>query len=116
MIHKLGNVSDLERLPYADPVTMRNLYELTSVLTNEYGEDRNIDTDDGGYVIYAPPGSAAEEIKACFDYTKHTVEYVNRDHGICCAFYILNNEFTVTIVMSIADAPTEITDAFEEGY
>ena len=116
MIYKLGNVSDLERLPYADPVTMRNLYELTSVLTNEYGADRNVDNDDGGFVLYAMPGTSAEDIKDCFDYTKHTVEYANRDHDICCAFYIINNEFTVVIVMSISDAPSEITDAFEEGY
>ena len=116
MVYKLGNVSDLDTLPSVDKITWKNLYELTSILTNEYGVDRNVDNDDGGFVLYAPPSSTAEDIKACFDYTKHTVEYVNRDHGICCAFYILNNEFTVTIVMSISDAPTEITEAFEEGY
>lgn len=116
MVYKLGNVSDLDTLPSVDNVTWKNLYELTSVLTNEYGRDRNIDNDDGGFVLYATPGTADEDIKACFDYTKHTVEYVNRDHDICCSFYTINNEFTVVIVMSIADAPCEITNAFEEGY
>ena len=116
MIYKLGNISDLSMLPPTDHITWHNLYELTSVLTNEYGYDRNIDSDDGGYVLYAPPGSNVEEIKAFFDYSKHTVEYVNRHDGICCAFYILGNEFAVTIVLSIADAPSEITEAFEEGF
>ena len=55
MVYKLGNTSDLASLPSTDPVTLQNLYELTSVLTNEYGDDRNIDTDDGGFVLYAPP-------------------------------------------------------------
>ena len=104
MVYNLGNTSALASLPSTDPVTLQNLYELTSVLTNEYGDDRNIDTDDGGFVLYAPPGTPAKEVKASFDYT------------ICCAFYLLNNEFAVTIVMSITDAPIEITDAFEEGY
>jgi hypothetical protein len=116
MVYKLGNTSDLASLPSTDPVTLQNLYELTSVLTNEYGDDRNIDTDDGGFVLYAPPGTPAKEVKASFDYTKHPLEYVNRSGPICCAFYLLNNEFAVTIVMSITDAPIEITDAFEEGY
>lgn len=41
MVYKLGNTSDLASLPSTDPVTLQNLYELTSVLTNEYGDDRN---------------------------------------------------------------------------
>lgn len=116
MVYKFGNTSDLASLPSTDPVTLQNLYELTSVLTNEYGDDRNIDTDDGGFVLYVTPGTPAEEVKASFDYTKYPLEYVNRFGPICCAFYFLNNEFAVTIVMSITDAPIEITDAFEEGY
>jgi protein TonB len=35
---------------------------------------------------------------------------------ICSAFYILQNDYVVTIVMSINDTPKEITDNFEEGY
>ena len=65
---------------------------------------------------WSTPGTPAKEVKASFDYTKHPLEYVNRSGPICCAFYLLNNEFAVTIVMSITDAPIEITDAFEEGY
>ena len=76
--------------------------------------------DDGGYVLYAVPGTKAEEIKARFDYTAHLMEYVNRtldaEPAICTALWLLNNEFAVVLVMSIADAPKEITDEFEEGY
>ena len=120
MVHKLGHVADLERLTIADEVTRNNLVELLQILDNEYGEDRNIDNDDGGYVLYATPGTNPEEIKVFFDYSAHEIEYVNRflkaQPPICTAFYILNNEFVVTIVMSIADAPKEITYNFEEGF
>lgn len=120
MVYKLGNVSDLEKLMIADETTYNVLHELTSVLTNEYGADRNVNKDDGGYVLYAAPGTKPEEIKAFFDFSAHEIEYVNRflkaQPPICTAFYVLNNEFVVTIVMSIEDAPQEITDNFEEDY
>ena len=120
MVHKLGHVADIERLAITDEVTRNNLLELLQILDNEYGEDRNIDNDDGGFVLYATLGTNPEEIKAFFDYSAHEIEYVNRflkaQPPICTAFYILNNEFVVTIVMSITDAPNEITDNFEEGY
>ena len=116
MVHKLGHVADLERLTIADEVTRNNLLELLQILDSEYGEDRNIDNDDGGFVLYATPGTNPEEI----DYSAHKIEYVNRflkaQPPICTAFYILNNEFVVTIVMSIADAPKEFVDNFMEGY
>ena len=120
MVYKLGHVADLERLTITDDVARNNLVELLQILDNEYGEDRNIDNDDGGFVLYATLGTTPEEIKAFFDYSAHEIEYVNRflkaQPPICTAFYILNNEFVVTIVMSIADAPKEIVDNFMEGY
>lgn len=120
MVYKLGNLKDLESLPPMDKITYGVLWEFTSVLTNEYGENRDIDNDAGGFVLYATPGTSPEEIKAVFDFSAHTIEYVNRtlqaEPPICSALYILNNDFAVVIVMSISDAPKEITDNFEEGY
>ena len=120
MVYKLANISDLDNLPSVDQKTWDTLYEFTKVLTYEYGADRNIDEDDGGYVLYATPGTTSEEVKAWFDYTAHPVEYVNRElktsPPICSAIHILHNDYVVVIVMSIADAPPEISDYFEEGY
>ena len=120
MVYKLGNLKDLELLPVMDKITYGVLWEFTSVLTNEYGADRDIDNDDGGYVLYATPGTNPKEVKAIFDYTVHTIEYVNRtlqaEPPICSALFLIGNDFAVVIVMSIADAPKEITDNFEEGY
>ena len=120
MVYKLANVADLKGVPVPDQRSYDVLYELTSVLTNEYGSGRNVDTDDGGYVLYAAPGTPCEEVKAWFDYAAHTIEYVNRElkaaFPLCIAMYIISNEYAVTIVMSIADAPKEITEEFEYGY
>ena len=120
MVHKLAHVRDLESFAIPDPVTKKNLLEFLQTLDSEYGDSRNVEEDDGGYVLYCDPGTRPEELKALFDYSERTVEYVNRDLNasppICNAMYLLNNEYAVVIVMSISDAPEEITEAFEEGY
>ena len=108
MVYKIGNVSDLESIPITDSLTYDLLYHYARVLTYEYGEDRNVDTDDGGYILYAPPGTNTEDIKAYFDYTKHTVESVDRFSSLISAMYILHNEFVITIIMSSDDAPIEL--------
>ena len=116
MVYMLGNYTDMQSLPGLDLKTEEILFSYTSVLSYEYGEDRNVDEADGGFVLYAPPGTDCEELKAYFDYTKHIPEYADRYGSICVAMYIIHNEYAVVIVMSIADAPEEITKEFVEGY
>ena len=116
MVYKLGNDKDMDALPPLEGKTEEIIYVYTSTLTYQYGEERNIDEDDGGVVFYAPPGTDCEEIKSYFDYTKHTPEYVDRYGSICVAMYITHNEYAVVIIMSIADAPDEIIKEFVEGY
>lgn len=108
MVYKIGNVADLDMLPLIDDTALELLLHYARVLTIEYGENRNIDQDDGGYLLYAPSGTKTEEIKAYFDYTKHCVESVDRFGHLLAATYILHNEFAVTIIFSAKDAPREI--------
>ena len=105
MVYKLGTDLDMATLPSLDAQTEELLYVYTSKLSSEYGDARDIDHDDGGYVLYAPPGTDAEEIKVFFDYSRHMPEYVDRYGHVCVAMYVLHNEFAVVIVMSVADAP-----------
>lgn len=114
MVYKIGNVADLWILSLIDDTALELLYHYARVLTDEYGENRNIDTDDGGFLLYAPSGTPTEEIKACFDYMKHCVESVDRFGDLLAATYILHNEFAVTIILSAADAPTEILNEIDE--
>lgn len=108
MVYKIGNVSDLSTIPKADDKAKEILYHFARVLTTEYGEDRNIDTDDGGYILYALPGTTTEEIKACFDYTQNVLEYGEIFESICYAVYIISSDYGVVIVMSTKDMPKEI--------
>ena len=120
MVHKLGHLSELDGIPITDPMVRADLEEYLRVLDNEYGDDRNVADDDGGYVLYCNEGTTEQELKSFFDYSQCNVEYVNRrlnaSPPFCSALFLLNNEYAVVIVMTIADAPVEITEAFEEEY
>ena len=108
MVYKIGNVSDLSKIPIADDKAKEILYHFARVLTTEYGEGRNIDTDDGGYILYALPSTTAEEIKANFDYTQNVLEYGEVFESVCYAVYIISSDYGVVIVMSTKDIPKEI--------
>ena len=113
MIYKIGNLADIESLPLIDDTTLELLYHHASVLTHEYGENRNVDDSDGGYILYAVPGTSAEEVKAFFDFSKHTPEHVDRYGNLCEVVYLLNNDYAVVIIMSVADAPIEILNEID---
>ena len=108
MVYKIGNISDLSTIPISDRETFELLYHYARVLTDEYGQERKVDTDDGGFILYCPPNTKAEDIKVFFDFTKHTVESVDRYGELVVAMWILNNEFVITIIISANDVPIEL--------
>lgn len=108
MIYKIGNVSDLSKIPVTSDKAKEILYHFANVLTTEYGEHRNINADNGGYILYALTVTTAEEIKEIFDYTQNILEYGETFEDVCYAVYILSADYGVVIVMSTADIPKEI--------
>ena len=108
MVYKIGNISDLESIAITDANAYALLSQYARLLSYEYGEDRNVDEDDGGYVLYATPGTNSEDIKAYFDYTKHVVESADRFGSLVVSMYVIHNEFVVLIIISEDDAPEEI--------
>ena len=68
---------------------------------------------DGGYLLYVEKDTPHDEIKKCFDYTAHTLEYANIFYEVACATYLLNNEFAVTLVMHADNLPKEIEKELE---
>lgn len=108
MVYKIGNVSDLSKIPIADDKAKEILYHFAKVLTTEYGEGRNIDTDDGGYILYALPGTTTEEIKVHFDYTQNVLEYGEVFESVFYAVYIISSDYGVVLVISSKDIPKEI--------
>ncbi len=114
MVYKIGTMSDLSSVSITDETAKNIISHYTRILTDEYGEERNIDKDNGGYILYATHGTKAEELKKFFDYTENIAEFVEVQGEVCAAVYILSSDFGVVIVMSAADAPPEILKEIKE--
>ena len=108
MIYKIGTVADLERIAFKNDAAKQMVCRYTSILTEEYGADRDVDANLGGYILYATDGTDTEEIKAVFDYSVLLPEYVDICEKVCVAVFVISDDYGVVIVMSAADAPHEI--------
>ena len=115
MVYKLGSTYDMSILPKVNEYIYCKLNTLCSVFDIFYDKHRDIDNDDGGFVVYADRGTSAEDIKNCFDYSKHIPECISYEDNsdLCTVSYILNNEFTVILVLSKEDVPVEILKELE---
>ena len=113
MIYKIGTIADMDSIAFENDNIKQTVYHYVSILTYEYGADRNIETDDGGYILYATMGTTAEEIKAFFDYTANLVEFVDVQDDVCSALFILSSDYGVVIITSLADTPPEILKEIE---
>ena len=108
MVFKLGTVEDMKILPPLEPSLRDYIKYLLLVLDTEYGTDRDIDNSDGGYIVFVTEGTSKNEIKKVFDYTKHTVEYVEVGEAYSTAVYMLNNEYTVMLIMPTEELPEDL--------
>ena len=110
MVFKLGTVEDMNKLPIIESTIHEYIKYLLLVLDSEYGIDRDIDSNDGGYVVLVTENTGKDEIKEVFDYTKHTVEYVEIGETYSTAVYLLNNEYTVMLIMPTNELPDELKE------
>ena len=110
MVFKLGNVENMKMLPQLEPSLRDYIKYLLLVLDNEYGIDRDIDKNDGGYVVLVTENTAKEEVIEVFDYKNHSVEYVEIGETYSTAVYLLNNEYTVMLIMPTNELPDELKE------
>lgn len=108
MIYKIGSIADMDNIVFDSQDARELTYHYASILTHEYGADRNIDTDDGGYILYGTSGTTTEAIKSFFDYTQYEAELVHQQGDTCSALFILSSDYGVVIITSLIDTPPEI--------
>ena len=108
MVYKLGTIDDMKILPHLEPSLRDYIKYLLLVLGTEYSTDRDIDKNDGGYVVLVTENTGKDEIIEVFDYTKHTVEYVEVGEAYSTSVYLLNNEYTVMLIMPTEELPEEL--------
>ena len=68
MVYKIGNIADMKNLPPVEKNFEIFLTNCAKSLTAVYGTDRNVDHDDGGYLLYIEKDTPHDEIKKYFEY------------------------------------------------
>lgn len=101
-------MADWAKVDSADAEAISILSYYATALSTNYGENRNLNEDDGGYILYCPKGTSNAELKAYFDYTKYSLELLDVITSLCAAHYVLNNDYVVTIILSADDLPEEM--------
>lgn len=85
MVYKLAHEAEISNLPSLVPGKLYDsLLEFLLVLDNEYGADRNVEQDDGGYVLFCTPGT--------------TDNSISHDSDYCASAYFLRDDYVVMLV------------------
>ena len=104
MILKIGTLKDLDRNKEKMPEEVfRHLHCSIEFLEENYSAERDIDHDDGGYVLFFDSLEALEKIRTMgmIDFTYHVPEWVDRiktakeDYG--AALYLTSNDFGIIL-------------------
>ena len=102
MVYKLGHEAESCSLPY--PVSGRlydNLVEFLLMLDNEYGADRDVEQDDGDYVLFCTPGTTDGEIQRYFTFSGLVLEWVTdipHQPEYCASLYFLREDYAVVLI------------------
>ena len=111
MIYKLANPCDLQDLPPMDSAVQDILLQYTTILSTEYGDVRDVDHEDGGYVLYATPDTTTEEVRKAFDHNGCVPEVIVRIDS-CPAYiytlYLFSSDYGVVLVIPASAMPAEL--------
>ena len=115
MIYKVGTVEQIEKIKKHIPKEVyTKIYDIVAVLDREYGANRNIELNDGGFVIFADGETAIEEIEkiACVDITvAEWIDPVGTEYlNACC---LKNNDFCVDFIFPKKLIPEEVLKEWE---
>ncbi len=102
MVYKLAHETKLGSLPFrVSRKLYDNLLEFLLVLDNEYGADRDVEQDDGGYVLFCTPGTTGSEIQRYFDFDGLATDWVtsiSHDPDYCASAYFLRDDYAVVLI------------------
>lgn len=102
MVYKLAHEAEISSPPFpASGKLYDSLLEFLLVLDNEYGADRNVEQDDGGYVLFCTPGTTDNEIQRYFHFNgliSDWVTSISHDPDYCASAYFLRDDYVVILI------------------
>ncbi len=102
MIIKLGTVQEANRLAnILDKSVFDILIETATILDDNYGE-RNIYSENGGYIVIIDDISDLEEYKNDFDYDSEVIELIDVIEGkevYISVLYMISSDYGITVFL-----------------
>ena len=107
MVYKLGHIVDLQKFTLKDEAVWQVVFNCLEILDKEYGENRDVDINLGGYVLYCTAGTSDRELSEFFNYNDFIYEYVKvieTTPCYCSVLYVTSSDYAVLVVMACDDA------------
>ena len=99
MYYKLGTVKQLEAVKDSIPAEVyEKIYDIISTLDSEYGANRNVDENDGGFVVYSDSQNGIDEAIKVMKLDKKMPELVDSIGGYLNALYLRHNEYGINFI------------------
>ena len=106
MVNILRSVKETYRYKNWDERVLVQVRAILAVLDEEYGENRNIHKDLGGYVILCDSDTTAEEldevVNLSYDLYEWADEIETYDETYVMALYLLSSDYAVVTVTTKA--------------
>ena len=119
MLYKFGTAKEVETLKDKIPYALYQVaLNIVNVLDDNYGTDRDVDEEDGGFVVILQNIQDIEEattegIQLDEDMYEH-VNLVKCENGdYINVLYLANNEFGINVFLPKDIAPTELLDGLD---
>lgn len=117
MLHIIETKEKLSAVAKAVPSAIHTeLLALVMRLDAEYGADRD-PLDEGGYAIVITDADDLAALRTIIDIDHHPCEWAHRvgeEGEFCYSFYLLNDDFGITVYMPTVIAPQTILSDLED--
>ena len=95
---KLGTSNDLSKIIDISSEVEQYIHNVLSILDENYGSDRNVDTDMGGYVLIVENEKDIPTLADIIDNRQY--EYRDDVNGYYAYMYLLTDEYAVVALIS----------------
>lgn len=103
----IGKVKELDKVKHLPMNVVKKIDELVQVLDNEYGFERDVDRDLGGYVAVVEQGADIEQLKESnLDIEAEIPEWVDEvvvEGNVvwAVALFILSNDYSIVVISRV---------------
>lgn len=117
MLHKVQKIGQIQFLRSTLPeCVIQTLMRHTSILNREYGANRNC-LESGGYALVAETAKDVLAIRSTINYDTHPCEWaeaIGENGEYISALYLLNDDYTILVLVPTAIAPNAILCELED--